>query len=287
MNELLFNLDNIRIEISFKSFSELRSLLSFYQKNNLYKINIPCKNSLRKDFLIDSIRISREEFPNLDIIPHFSILHEFKRNRINTLNSLIEFLQTVKKLGCKDVLLVSGSQKRSTLDSTSSLTFLKNNALFSNTNFSIGVAFNPYLPNSLFDEEIKKLEKKIQSGIVSSIWIQFGTNCMLCKSRIEILKNIILSVENDIQKKLNISLFGSILIPSKQFLSRFKYRPWKGVYCSSKFLESLEIANIMVMKLLKTYREYEIYPIIETDVSSHDKLDALESILQLSSVENV
>ena len=52
MIDILFNLNNIRIEISFKSFDELRKILSFYQRNNLYKINIPCKNSLKKDFLI-------------------------------------------------------------------------------------------------------------------------------------------------------------------------------------------------------------------------------------------
>ncbi len=109
---ILFNLNNIRIEISFKSFEELRRILSFYQRNELYKINIPCKNNLKKDFLLESIKISREEFPNIHIIPHFSIQHEFKRNRINTQDSFLNFLQSVKKLGCNEVLLVSGSQKR-------------------------------------------------------------------------------------------------------------------------------------------------------------------------------
>ena len=93
---ILFNLNDLRIEISFKSFDELRKILSFYQRKNLYKINIPCKNTLKKDFLLDSIKISKEEFPNIDIIPHFSILHEFKRNRINTQESLLDFLRFVK-----------------------------------------------------------------------------------------------------------------------------------------------------------------------------------------------
>ena len=83
MNDILFDLNNIRFEISFKSFDELRRILSFYKRNNLYKINIPCKNSLKKRFLLDSIKISKDEFPGIDIIPHFSILHEFRRNRIS------------------------------------------------------------------------------------------------------------------------------------------------------------------------------------------------------------
>ena len=83
MKDILFNFTKIRIEISFKSFDELRKTLSFYQRNNLSKINIPCKNSLKKDFLLKSIEIAKDEFPNIDIVPHFSILHEFKRNRNN------------------------------------------------------------------------------------------------------------------------------------------------------------------------------------------------------------
>jgi len=39
-------------------------------------------------------------------------------------------------------------------------------------------------------------------------------------------------------KKLN--LFGSLLIPSKQFIARFKFRPWKGVHISEKCLCSLD-----------------------------------------------
>ena len=279
MKDILFNFTEIRIEISFKSFDELRKILSFYKRNNLYKINLPCKNSLKKDFLLDSIRISKEEFPNIDIIPHFSILHEFKRNRLNTQNSFINFLLYVISLGCEQVLLVSGSQKRSTLDSVSALDMVKNSPLLFNQDISIGVAFNPYLPDFLFYEEILRLKKKLQSGLVSSIWIQFGTDHKLLKSRIEILSNMISSTNKNDAKISNISLFGSILIPSKQFLARFKFRPWKGVYCSSEFLDSLDFANKIVKNLLKTYKMFKICPIIGTKISTVDELKKLKKTL--------
>ena len=275
------NLKNIRIEISFKSFDELREILSFYQRNKLYKINIPCKNDLKKDFLLQSIEIAKDEFPNMDIIPHFSILHEFKRNRINTQNSFINFMQAVKYYGCKQVLLVSGSQKRSTLDSVSALYMLKGNSLFFNQDIFIGVAFNPYLPTNLFDEEMLRLEKKLQSGLVSSIWIQFGTDHKLLRRRIEILSNMLsLAIKNN-PKIPQISLFGSILIPSKQFLARFKYRPWKGVYCSNEFLESEEFAHKIITNLLKTYKQNQICPLIETNISTDAHLKKLTNILNL------
>ena len=279
MTDILFDLSDVRLEISFKSFDELRRILSFYQRNNLHKINIPCKNSLKKDFLLESIKISREEFPAIDIIPHFSILHEFKRNRIHTKDSLFNFLQTVKSLGCERILLVSGSQKRSSLDSVSALSMLKNDTILFDHDFYVGVAFNPYLPNFLFDEEILRLKMKLQSGLVNSIWIQFGTNNELLKSRIEILNKIISSTIKNNPEIRNISLFGSILIPSKQFLARFKFRPWKGVYCSGEFLESVDFANKIVLRLLETYKHNKICPLIETNIYTIDHLKNLKRFL--------
>tara|TARA_Y100001968_G_scaffold109500_1_gene99052 strand:- start:5275 stop:6120 length:846 start_codon:yes stop_codon:yes gene_type:complete len=279
MKDILFDFNDLRIEISFKTFNELRMILAFYQRNDLYKINVPCKSLIKKEFLLNAIKIAREEFPDIDIIPHFSILHEFKRNRNNTQNSFVNFLHHIKLFGCKEVLLVSGSQRRSTLDSVSSLTLLKNTPFIYSNDISIGVAFNPYLPRLLFDKEILRLEKKLQSGLVSSIWIQFGTDYQLLETRIEILKRLIISTAKYDHKISKIRLFGSILIPSKQFLARFKFRPWRGVYCSKDFLESVENANKLIIKLLKTYKNYEIYPIIETNTSNDDSLKSLKDLL--------
>ena len=279
MKDILFDLNNIRIEISFKSLDELRKILSFYQKNNLYKINIPCKNGLKNDFLLKSIKISREEFPHIDIIPHFSILHQFKRNRNNTYAYLLKFLNFIKNQGCKEFLLVSGSQKRSTLDSVSALDMLEGNNFFSNNDICIGVAFNPYLQGFTFEQEILRLEKKIKSGLVKSIWFQFGSDYKLLKSRMHIINNIISKNKYEDSKKSQIKFFGSILIPSKQFLARFKFRPWKGVYCSEEFLESVDIANAETIKLLQTYREYKIYPVIETNTSTEYNLNNLKRLL--------
>ncbi|WP_269605235.1 hypothetical protein [Prochlorococcus marinus] len=158
---------------------------------------------------------------------------------------------------------------------------LKDNPLFFNEEISFGVAFNPYLPGFLFDEEIARLEKKLKSGLVSSIWLQFGTDYKLLTSRIEILSTLISKTINNKSKISKIMIFGSILIPSRQFLARFKFRPWKGVYCSSEFLESLDSANELVTQLSTTYRQYEIFPIIETNTSTEHDLYKLKMTLKL------
>ena len=281
MNDLLFDLNDLRIEISFSSFEELRLILSFYQENNITKINIPCKKDLKKQFLLSSIQISRDEFPNIDIIPHFSILNQFRKNKIKTQNDLIYFLKKTIYFGCKEVLLISGSQKRLTLDSVSSLNYLRNNNLVSKDHIKIGIAFNPYLPNFLFEEELLRLKQKIKTGLVNSIWFQFGTNYNLFNSRFNLVEEIIYEATKNNSLNSKITLYGSILVPSRQFLSRFKFRPWRGVYCSPEFLQSVDFAQDVVSKILLIYRKYRICPIIETDTSNKNSLEALKNILEI------
>ena len=157
---------------------------------------------------------------------------------------------------------------------------LKDNSYFFNQDISIGVAFNPYLPSYLFDEEILRLEKKLQSGLVSSIWIQFGTDYKLLKSRIEILSRMISATILKNPKISKISLFGSILIPSKQFISRFKFRPWKGVYIADKYLNCLDDFYEFTKDLVEIYLDNNIFPVIETECTSKEKLEEIYTLIK-------
>ena len=67
--------------------------------------------------------------------------------------------------------------------------------------------------------------------------------------------------------------------PSKQFLARFKFRPWKGVYISAKYLNSLESFYKYTRDLFDFYIDNNITPLIETDFSSSEKLDLINNML--------
>jgi hypothetical protein len=79
-------------------------------------------------------------------------------------------------------------------------------------------------------------------------------------------------------EKLN--LFGSLLIPSKQFIARFKFRPWKGVHISEEYLSSLEDFYSFTRDLVVFYKNNNITPVIETDFSSSEKLDSVYSFIK-------
>ena len=80
--------------------------------------------------------------------------------------------------------------------------------------------------------------------------------------------------------KKKINLFGSLFIPSKQFIARFKFRPWKEVYISEKFLYALDDFFDFTKDLVGFYEKNNITPVIESDFSSLKKLDSVYSFFR-------
>ena len=85
----------------------------------------------------------------------------------------------------------------------------------------------------------------------------------------------------NVSKEEKLNLFGSLFIPSKQFIARFKFRPWKEVYISEKCLYALENFYDFTNELVSFYKKNNITPVIESDFSSSEKLDSVYSFLKM------
>ena len=70
------------------------------------------------------------------------------------------------------------------------------------------------------------------------------------------------------------------LIPSRVFISRFKYRPWKGVFISEKYLNSLDNFYAFTNDLIKVYLDNNVCPVIETEFSSIEKLNYIQTLFK-------
>ena len=121
--------------------------------------------------------------------------------------------------------------------------------------------------------ERERFEMKLSSGLIKSIWFQYGTDIKVLQNEITYLKKV--------AEYEKINLFGSLLIPSKQFIARFKFRPWKGVYISENCLYSLEDFYNFTRDLVCFYRKNNITPVIETDFASSEKLDSIYDYLEI------
>ena len=261
--------NNIRFELSFKNISQLENKLNFCKFNNLNNINIPCKGIIKKELFNSTIKYISQNFPEFDVTYHYSLYHQYSKNREKSYQDFLDFLKNSYSKNYK-ILLVSGSNKKKNFDTLDVLNSIKKEK---NLKVKVGIAYNPYLKKYYkVSSERERFDRKISSGLINSIWFQYGTDIQVLHNELTYLKNALTN------QKLN--MFGSLFIPSKQFIARFKFRPWKGVYISENFLYSLESYYAFTRDLISFYKKNNIIPVIETDFSSSEKFYAVNSFLE-------
>ena len=261
-------INNLRFELSFNNISQLENKLNFCKFNNINNINIPCKGIIKKELFNSTIKYISENFPEFDVTYHYSLYHQYSKNREKSYQDFLDFLKNSYSKNYK-ILLVSGSNKKKNFDTLDVLNSIKKEK---NLKVKVGIAYNPYLKKYYkVSSERERFDRKISSGLINSIWFQYGTDIQVLHNELTYLKNALTN------QKLN--MFGSLFIPSKQFIARFKFRPWKGVYISEKFLYSLENFYAFTKDLISFYKKNNITPVIETDFSSSEKLNAIYSLL--------
>ena len=270
-------INNLRFELSFRNITQLENKINFCIANNINKINIPCKGLIKKEFLYQTLEYIGENYKNLDVIFHYSLYHQYTKNRENSYLEFLNFIKKCKFYKNKEILLVSGSNKKNNFEVLDVLRDFKNEKC---SKINIGIAYNPYLKN-YYDNSAERvrLENKFSSGLTKSIWLQFGTDINLLEKEIEFIKDCFLnnsSYEND----KGVKMFGSLLIPSVQFISRFRFRPWKGVFISDKYLNSLANFHAFTKDLIEIYLDNNICPVIETDCSSIEKFNYMHTLFE-------
>ena len=262
-------INNVRYELSFKNISQLENKLNFCKLNNIKNINIPCKGFIKKELLNSTINYISKNFHEFHVTYHYSLYHQYSYNKDKSYQDFLNFIEKSDSNKNSEILLVSGSNKKKNFDTIKVLSSLKEEK---SLKVKLGVAYNPYLKKYFNNySERERLENKVSSGLINSIWLQFGTDFKVLQNEVNYLKTA--------AKHEKLNLFGSLLIPSKQFISRFKFRPWKGVYISEKFLYSLEKFFDFTRELVFFYKENNITPVIETDFSSTGKLASVYSFL--------
>ena len=263
-------INNLRFELSFKNITQLENKLKFCKFNKIKNINIPCKGNIKKELFNSTIKYISRNFQDLNVTYHYSLFHQYSKNKEKSYQDFLDFLKNSNRNKNCDILLVSGSNKKKNFDTINVLNNINNEK---NLKVKLGIAYNPYLKKYYNDSsERERFERKISSGLINSIWLQYGTD-------IKVLQNEVTYLKKYIQYR-KLKLFGSLLIPSKQFIARFKFRPWKGVHISEKCLYSLEDYYDFTTDLVCFYKKNNIIPVIETDFSSSEKLDYVYSFFR-------
>jgi len=260
----------MRFELSFKNISQLDNKLNFCKLNNIKNINIPCKGPIKKDLFNSTIKYISKNYNEFNVTYHYSLYHQYSKNKEKSYQDFLDFVKSSQTNKNYEILLVSGSNKKKNFDSVDVLTHLKKEI---NLKVKLGIAYNPYLKKYYnISSERERFERKISTRLINSIWFQYGTDIKVLQNELTYLKKIV--------KDEELNLFGSLFIPSKQFIARFKFRPWKEVYISEKFLFSLDNFFDFTNDLVSFYKNNNITPVIESDFSSLDKLASVYSFLE-------
>jgi hypothetical protein len=253
--------------LSFKNIAQLENKLNFCKFNKINNINIPCKGTIKKDFFNSIIKHIQKNYQELNVTYHYSLSHQYSQNKEKSYLDLLDFLKNSYSNRNYEILLVSGTNKKKNYDVINVLKKIKEEK---DLKVQFGIAYNPYLKKYYYDtSERERFDKKLSSGLINSIWFQYGTDIKELQNEVNYLKKV--------AKYEKIKLFGSLLIPSKQFIARFKFRPWKGVHISENFLSSLDDFYNFTGDLVCFYKNNNITPVIETDFTSSEKLDSVYS----------
>jgi len=262
--------NNVRFELSFKNIAQLENKLNFCKLNNIKNINIPCKGLIKKELFNDTINYISKNFHEFNVTYHYSLYHQYSKNKDKSYQDFLDFIKNSHANRNYEILLVSGSNKKKNFDSIDALGCLKEEE---NLKVKLGIAYNPYLKKYYkISSERERFERKFSTGLINSIWFQYGTDIKVLQNEVNYITKV--------AKHKKINLFGSLLIPSKQFIARFKFRPWKGVHISEKCLCSLDYFYEFTRDLVCFYKNNNITPVIETDFASSEKLDSVYSFFR-------
>jgi deoxyribodipyrimidine photo-lyase len=229
-------------------------------------------NKHSDDPLHEWVDIIREQCKaKVDISVHYSLkFQKVKRKTpVEHYDKLQSFLQ---KHRATEVLLVSGSIKTGEWNAAVALQKLAKDS--TQNKHKVAVAYNPFFPDQKDrDQERRTLETKFQSGKVSKVYLQFGTNLEVLEEALQYLSTSLSSKE--------IPVTASMFLPTKVLIAQQKFRPWKGVFLSDEFLSGPDGARQVIINLMRMYEKYNVELLFEAPGIRNEKdMEIVQSLLE-------
>ena len=236
-----------RVELFFKSPSELEDRVRFLQSNGVSSFNLVNKD--KKDDVTGWVDTIREVYPEADICAHYSLKHnKVPRKGLEEHQKL--WLERLEKSKADEILMISGSGPKKQWNALTALDALKVTGDSIASHPKIAVAYNPYFPNAEDrEQENNRLVEKLATGCVSKIYLQFGTDLECLQKGLDFLKT---------HQTPGLTIAGSLFLPTKQLIAQQKFRPWNGVFLSPEFLQGPDEATSIVLDIIRIYQSNNI-----------------------------
>ena len=172
--------------------------------------NLPNKSN--NEPVSANARFIQEAFPSSDLCVHYSLKYHATKRGEQTVAQFREFLDSCDH---SKVLLVSGGaggapgKPRAAMNTVTCLAQLRRENYVLPTGKELGVAFNPYYPTpAAREDEWQRLRDKLDTGYVTSIWLNMGSDTTILQDTLEQLATMNL-------KERGVRILGSLFVPSK------------------------------------------------------------------------
>jgi hypothetical protein len=258
----------MHIELTISQFSYIPRIVERIKElNTITHISLTDKNGLPNNIII--AEMLREELPDISYTTHYALKNHTNKNPEIIPQNLIEYLELAQEKSFHDILLVSGNPQPK-FDTLQAARFLTEQTDFDISNFTFSCAFNPFLVDSQGEKEWERFEFKMATQLFSRVYFQIGDHVPTLKAHVD-----------KIQKAYpQLPITPSLLIPTRDLLKKFQFRPWKGVVLGEDYLESIQIAKHRSQKLLEYFNESELQPLIELVNLKDDTMEIFHEILK-------
>lgn len=183
----------------------------------------------------------------------------------------------------KKVLLVSGGaggggKQKKQFNTVTCLQALKEEGYVVPDGIQIGIAFNPYWPAPQHkEEEFGRLKAKLATGYVRHIWLNFGSDTKALDDALTALDDVL---KSDADRFRSIRLFGSLMVPSKQLLAKFRFRMWSGLFLSEEFMSSVEGAAEVTREIMRIYDKHQVEYLVESAIRNEKDIKMLVDFIK-------
>lgn len=212
----------MRLDVHLKKLSDLTELNTFLETHQFSQINITEKQP--QDWLV----------PELHTITQPVCLHISAKHHPNS--RTIDYIEWAIKQGVTSFLIVSGIPR----PHHDSIVLLQTIAPF-NVPVKFSVVYTPFARDQAAEQS--RLLQKIQTGLVSEIYLQIGDN--LEKTQCEIAW---------LRSQTTAKLIGSILVPTPLIRSKFAHTHWQGIELSDQYLQQQSFAEKRTRELFELYQ---------------------------------
>ncbi|KAG7341974.1 photolyase [Nitzschia inconspicua] len=232
-----------RVELFFKDICDLKERVRFLDSHGFCSYNLVNKN--KADALNDWVQAIREVSPNANICCHYSLKYN-KVPRKGPKEQEERLLSALQLSRANEVLIISGSGQKTAWNTVSALEAVKSASLPHSVPL-LAVAYNPYFPEKQDqEEENHRLKEKLESGCITKVYLQFGSDLDRLRNGLEYLHKL--------KASKSFSIAGSLFLPTAQLISQQKFRPWNGVFLSQEFLSGPENAKAVLHEMVNQYR---------------------------------